>query len=43
VVTKGMADLEGILRTRTLIAFQGYSRHDLEAMWSLGLEDPEAG
>ena len=26
------------LSTRTLIAFQSYSRHDLEAIWDLGAE-----
>lgn len=36
VVTGRLAGLEGILGTRTLIAFQAYSRHDLETMWSLG-------
>lgn len=29
----------GVLSTQTLIAFQAYSRHDLEATFSLGLED----
>jgi hypothetical protein len=28
--------LEGITNTRTLIAFQAFSRHDLDAMWDLG-------
>ena len=36
VVTGRLAALEGIVDTRTLIAFQAYSRHDLESMWSLG-------
>ena len=36
VVTKRIAALDGIDSTRTLIAFQAYSRHDLEAMWDLG-------
>ena len=36
VVTGRVACLDGILSTRTLIAFQAYSRHDLEAMWDLG-------
>lgn len=36
VVTGRLAALEGIVDTRTLIAFQAYSRHDLETMWSLG-------
>jgi DNA-binding Lrp family transcriptional regulator len=36
VVTGRLSALEGIIDTRTLIAFQAYSRHDLETMWSLG-------
>jgi DNA-binding Lrp family transcriptional regulator len=38
VVTHRIACLAGIRETRTLVAFQAYSRHDLEAMWSLGEE-----
>ena len=38
VVTKRIAALQGITRTRTMVAFQSYSRHDLEAMWDLGAE-----
>jgi DNA-binding Lrp family transcriptional regulator len=38
VVTRRMSALPGITNTRTLIAFQAYSRHDLEAMWDLGAE-----
>ena len=37
VVTKRMSGLPGIVATRTLIAFQAYSKHDLESMWSVGL------
>jgi DNA-binding Lrp family transcriptional regulator len=36
VVTRRISGLEGIIDTRTLIAFRAYSRHDLEAMWELG-------
>jgi DNA-binding Lrp family transcriptional regulator len=36
VVTGRLATLDGIEGTRTLVAFQAYSRHDLETMWSLG-------
>lgn len=36
VVTGRLAALDGIVDTRTLIAFQAYSKHDLETMWSLG-------
>jgi len=38
VVTRRMAQLEGIIDTRTLVAFQAFSRHDLDAIWSLGGE-----
>lgn len=36
VVTKRLANMDGVVSTRTLIAFQAYSRHDLEAMFSIG-------
>ncbi len=36
VVTRGIGGLDGLLATRTLIAFQAYSRHDLDAMWDIG-------
>lgn len=36
IVTRRIASQDGILSTSTLIAFQAYSRHDLEAMWDLG-------
>ena len=38
VVTDEIAKVEGIHRTQTLVAFQVYSRHDLESMFSIGLE-----
>ena len=38
LVTKQLAVLEGIESTETLIAFRAYSRHDLEAMFSVGFE-----
>ncbi len=38
LVTKGMVGLEGIRKTETMVAFRAYSRHDLEAAFSLGLE-----
>jgi len=38
LVTGSMLKLEGILKTVTLIAFRTYSQHDLEAMFSIGLE-----
>ncbi|UCF41306.1 MAG: Lrp/AsnC ligand binding domain-containing protein [Gemmatimonadota bacterium] len=39
LVTSQMLKLDGIQRTETLIAFRAYSRHDLEAAFSLGPED----
>jgi DNA-binding Lrp family transcriptional regulator len=36
VVTHRMTNLKGIRATRTLLAFRAYSRHDLDAMFSLG-------
>jgi DNA-binding Lrp family transcriptional regulator len=38
VVTRRISGLAGISNTHTLIAFQAYSRHDLDAMWELGAE-----
>jgi len=38
VVTTRVACHDGIVDTRTLVAFQAFSRHDLESMWSLGAE-----
>jgi hypothetical protein len=39
LVTARMLKLEGIQSTETLIAFRAYSRHDLEAAFSLGPKD----
>lgn len=36
VVTGSMARLEGIVETRTMIAFQAFSQHDLDSMFSIG-------
>jgi DNA-binding Lrp family transcriptional regulator len=36
VVTGQIAALPGVLRTRTMVAFEAYSRHDLEALFSVG-------
>lgn len=38
VVTRHIARLDGVLDTRTMIAFKAYSKHDLDAMWSLGAD-----
>ena len=34
-----LARVGGILRTTTLMAFQAYSRHDIERLWSVGLDE----
>jgi DNA-binding Lrp family transcriptional regulator len=36
VVTERLARVSGIARTYTMVAFEAYSRHDLEAMFSVG-------
>jgi DNA-binding Lrp family transcriptional regulator len=38
VVTQALTKLEGIERTQTMVAFQQFSAHDLEAMFGLGME-----
>lgn len=41
VVAHRLVLLDGIERTETMVAFQQFSQHDLEAMFGLGLEaDP---
>lgn len=39
VVVHHLTRLDGIERTQTMVAFQQFSAHDLEAMFGLGLED----
>ena len=36
VVTGQLARLPGVRRTQTMVAFEAFSRHDLEAMFSIG-------
>ncbi len=38
LVTKKLAPIPAILRTETLLAFRAYSRHDLDAMFDIGLD-----
>jgi DNA-binding Lrp family transcriptional regulator len=38
VVTGRIAGLDGIISTRSMVAYRAYSRHDLEAMFSLGAD-----
>jgi DNA-binding Lrp family transcriptional regulator len=39
VIPGGIAKVEGVERTETLIAFQVYSKHDLERLFSIGFEE----
>ena len=38
VIAGRLNKVDGVLATETLIAFQAYSKHDLEATFSLGME-----
>jgi DNA-binding Lrp family transcriptional regulator len=42
VVAQQLVRLDGIERTQTMVAFQQFSAHDLEAMFGLGLENRQA-
>jgi DNA-binding Lrp family transcriptional regulator len=39
VIPGGIAKIGGVERTETLIAFQVYSRHDLERLFSIGFDE----
>ncbi len=39
VIPGGIAKVDGVMRTETLIAFQVYSRHDLERLFSIGFDE----
>ena len=39
LVTQQLVTIEGIEHTETMIAFKAYSRHDLEAVFSIGFDD----
>jgi len=39
VVTSRIAQVDGIERTETLIAYRSLSRHDLESMFSVGMQE----
>ncbi len=39
LVTEHMLKVDGIAESETLLAFRAFSRHDLESMFSLGLEE----
>ena len=36
VVTERISQLPGIVKTQTMVAFEVFSRHDLESMFSIG-------
>lgn len=36
VVTAGVGQVEGVTRTQTMVAFEAFSKHDLEALFSVG-------
>ena len=36
VVTGGISQLNGVVRTQTMVAFETFSKHDLEALFSIG-------
>ena len=38
VIAGRLNKVDGVLATQTLISFQAYSKHDLEATFSLGME-----
>ena len=42
VVTQRLTQLEGIEKTQTMVAFQQFSAHDLEAMFGLGMEEKKS-
>ena len=36
VVAAGIGQTDGVSRTQTMVAFEAFSRHDLEALFSVG-------
>jgi hypothetical protein len=41
VIAGRMSKVEGVLHTDTHIAFRAYSRHDLDAAFSIGVESAD--
>jgi DNA-binding Lrp family transcriptional regulator len=37
LVTENLRNIDSILKTETLLAFKTFSRHDLEAMFAVGM------
>jgi DNA-binding Lrp family transcriptional regulator len=40
IVTRRIAQIPGVAKTATHVAFKAYSRHDLEAMFAIGADRP---
>jgi DNA-binding Lrp family transcriptional regulator len=38
VIPQSLSKVQGVVRTETLIAFQVYSKHDLDRLFSIGFE-----
>ena len=38
VVAHGIAELSGVVKTQTMVAFEAFSKHDLESLFSVGGE-----
>jgi len=36
IVTDAIGQLAGVVRTQTMVAFEAFSQHDLEALFALG-------
>ncbi len=39
IITNRMLKIEGIIKSETLIAFRVFSRHDLESLFSIGMDE----
>lgn len=39
LVTNRLLKIDNLLKTETMLAFKAYSRHDLESMFSIGVEE----
>ena len=35
-VARGIANMPGVVKTQTMVAFEAFSRHDLEALFDVG-------
>ncbi len=43
VISGTIADLPGVTRTQTLVAFEAFSKHDLDALFDVGNPPPPPG